>query len=776
MAGEDVAGAGVHSWRRFIWVCSGGMIAAAVLYAVGVLCRDSDAFSPLVDGFLSLLTVWLPAVVCWLVVGRARSRRPDIALVAAAVSCQAAGDTYYAVQSAGGGNVPLPSPADIGYVGFYILMLAALLVVVRGRLRDMTWPVVLDSVVGGLGAAAALTVVMGPVFGSAFGGSHSVAAAVGAAYPLLDLLLVATVMGIAATPGGGLGRGWVLLVAGLLTFTGADIVYALLELHDLYVVGTPLDTAWALGTALIGCWAVVQEDAGQSSARARRPDIPVQAVPALATVAGLGVLILATQQRVMLLAVVLAGLTLALAVLPLVFRQRIRLADANRQARTDELTGLPNRRALYADLPLRLADARRASAVLLLDLDKFKEINDGLGHDVGDELLRQVAARLSGKLRDADLLTRMGGDEFVVHVADCSPKEAEAVALKLREVLGSAYDLGGVTVQVNASIGISCFPEQGRDLSLLLRKADMAMYSAKSNRSGHALYMETVGASGHTHFHSVQALNAALTEDQLVLHFQPKLELGTGEVRGVEALVRWTHPSLGLLQPDAFLNRFEEAGLMRALTGVVLVKALDQAARWTRQGRLISVAVNLSAGSIMDARLPEQVAAMAAARGLSPSVLVVEITEDVLVADRERACAVLAALREMGVRIAVDDFGKGYSSLSYLRELPIDELKLDKSFVLSMMDDARATALVVSTIDLAHSLGFEMTAEGVEDERAYRALSDYGCDLAQGFFMSSPVSAEELDSWLESRDSEPAPGMGALLAVEPGHGTVPGLV
>lgn len=776
MAGQDVAGAGVHSWRRFIWVCSGGMIAAAVLYAVGVLCRDSDAFSPLVDGFLSLLTVWLPAVVCWLVVGRARSRRPDIALVAAAVSCQAAGDTYYAVQSASGGNVPLPSPADIGYVGFYILMLAALLVVVRGRLRDMTWPVVLDSVVGGLGAAAALTVVLGPVFGSAFGGSHSVAAAVGAAYPLLDLLLVATVMGIAATPGGGLGRGWVLLVAGLLTFTGADIVYALLELHDLYVVGTPLDTAWALGTALIGCWAVVQEDAGQSSARARRPDIPVQAVPALATVAGLGVLILATQQRVMLLAVVLAGLTLALAVLPLVFRQRIRLADANRQARTDELTGLPNRRALYADLPLRLADARRASAVLLLDLDKFKEINDGLGHDVGDELLRQVAARLSGNLRDADLLTRMGGDEFVVHVADCSPKEAEAVALKLREVLGSAYDLGGVTVQVNASIGISCFPEQGRDLSLLLRKADMAMYSAKSNRSGHALYMETVGASGHTHFHSVQALNAALAEDQLVLHFQPKLELGTGEVRGVEALVRWTHPSLGLLQPDAFLNRFEEAGLMRALTGVVLVKALDQAARWTRQGRLISVAVNLSAGSIMDARLPEQVAAMAAARGLSPSVLVVEITEDVLVADRERACAVLAALREMGVRIAVDDFGKGYSSLSYLRELPIDELKLDKSFVLSMMDDARATALVVSTIDLAHSLGFEMTAEGVEDERAYRALSDYGCDLAQGFFMSSPVSAEELDSWLESRDSEPAPGMGALLAIEPGHGTVPGLV
>jgi EAL domain-containing protein (putative c-di-GMP-specific phosphodiesterase class I) len=223
---------------------------------------------------------------------------------------------------------------------------------------------------------------------------------------------------------------------------------------------------------------------------------------------------------------------------------------------------------------------------------------------------------------------------------------------------------------------------------------------------------------------------------------------------------------LGLLQPDDFLKRFEEAGLMPGLTGIVLGKALDQAAAWSASGQPLSVAVNLSAPSIIDAGLPAQIESMAAERGLSPAVLVLEITEDVLVADRDRACLVLATLRDMGVRIAVDDFGKGYSSLSYLRELPIDELKLDKSFIQSMTDDSRATALVVSTIDLAHSLGLDMTAEGVENEDAYRALSDYGCDVAQGFFMSKPVPAAELDAWLAGRQL-PQAGPFSVLAPDP---------
>ncbi|MET4094154.1 EAL domain-containing protein [Arthrobacter sp. UYCu712] len=753
--------------RRHSRLWSYGLLTVAGAYSAGLAFRQDEDFSPLVDGFLDLLTVWLPAAVGWLIVHRTKRRRPEIFLAAAALTCQAAGETYYVYKSAAGEDVPLPSPADVGYTGFYVFMLATLAVVIRRRLPDMTWPVVLDSAVGALGASAILGILLEPILNSVLDGPRSLAMALGAAYPLLDLLLVAAVIGIAASTGRSIGRGWGLLVMGLLTFTGADVGYALLELNRVYVVGTTLDAFWALGIALIGIWVVMQgrNDDAPGNKKLR---VPSQAVPALATVASLVVLILGTQVRVALLAVFLASLTLSLAALPLVFRQRIRLADLQRQARTDELTGLPNRRALYADVPSRLAsNGRRRSAVLLLDLDKFKEINDSLGHDVGDTLLTQVAARLSGQLRPADLLARMGGDEFVMHVDNCGTEEAQAVALKLRAALAEPYDLGSVTVHVNASIGISCYPDQGQDLAMLLRRADMAMYTAKSTHSGHFVYDGGEAISGPNPSHTVQVLNEALSQDQLLLHFQPKIDLDTGHVRGVEALVRWQHPDLGLLQPDDFLKRFEEAGLMPGLTGIVLGKALDQAAAWSAEGRPLTVAVNLSAPSIIDSGLPDQIDAMTSERGLSPSVLVLEITEDVLVADRDRAYRVLSALRDMGVRIAVDDFGKGYSSLSYLRELPIDELKLDKSFILSMTDDSRATALVVSTIDLAHSLGLDMTAEGVEDADAYRALSDYGCDVAQGFFMSKPVPAAELDAWLADRRQQPQAGPFSILCPDP---------
>jgi diguanylate cyclase (GGDEF)-like protein len=751
-----------------LWIL--GLLTVAAAYSAGLTFRAGQEFSPLVDGFLALLTVWVPAAAGWLVVHRAARRRQEIVLAAAAMTCQAAGDTYYVWKTAAGEDVPLPSPADVGYLGFYVFMLATLAVVIRRRLPDMTWPVVLDSAIGALGASAILAVVLDPILNTVLDGPRSLAMALGAGYPLLDLLLVAAVIGIAATTGRSIGRGWGLLVLGLLTFTGADIGYALLELNSVYVVGTPLDATWALGIALIGAW-VVMQGRNDDVPGGKETAVPSQAVPALATIASLFVLVLGTQVRVLVLAVVLASLTLALAALPLVFRQRIRLADVQRQARTDELTGLPNRRALYADMPGRLAVAgRRRSAVLLLDLDKFKEINDSLGHDVGDTLLTQVAARLAGQLRPADLLARMGGDEFVMHLDNCGTAAAEAVALKLRAALAKPYDLGSVTVHVNASIGISCHPDQGQDLTILLRRADMAMYTAKSTHSGHFVYDGGEAISGPNQSHTLQILNRALTEDQLLLHFQPKIDLATGDVRGVEALVRWQHPDLGLLQPDDFLKRFEEAGLMPGLTGIVLGKALDQAATWSASGQPLSVAVNLSAPSIIDAGLPAQIESMAAERGLSPAVLVLEITEDVLVADRDRACQVLATLRDMGVRIAVDDFGKGYSSLSYLRELPIDELKLDKSFIQSMTDDSRATALVVSTIDLAHSLGLDMTAEGVENEDAYRALSDYGCDVAQGFFMSRPVPAAELDAWLAGRQLPQAGPFSVLESNPTGQG------
>nr|WP_244962657.1 EAL domain-containing protein [Cryobacterium roopkundense] len=424
------------------------------------------------------------------------------------------------------------------------------------------------------------------------------------------------------------------------------------------------------------------------------------------------------------------------------------------QARTDELTGLPNRRALYSEIPKRLAvDPRRRSALFLLDLDKFKEVNDSLGHDIGDLLLIQVSQRLGGKLASSDFLARLGGDEFAILLYGSSAERAVTVAETLRSALSEPFVLDGVTVQVGASIGISLYPDQGDALGALLRKADMAMYRAKALRSGHHVYRDTDNTDGDERMRTLAELREGLENDQFVVHYQPKIDLDTNDVRGVEALVRWNHPLRGLVYPDDFIPLVEQAGLMKTLTGIVLEKALDQTKVWHAQGRPLTVAVNISASSLIDLELPDRILGLLTDRGLSPSVLMLEITEDFLMADRDRARAILVRLRAMGTRIAVDDFGSGYSSLSYLRDLPIDELKLDKSFIMSMSGNARATALVASTIDLAHSLGLRMVAEGVESGGDYAYLASRGCDVAQGLYVSGPVAAEELDRWLASRSS-----------------------
>ncbi|MBC7551593.1 MAG: EAL domain-containing protein, partial [Cellulomonas sp.] len=295
---------------------------------------------------------------------------------------------------------------------------------------------------------------------------------------------------------------------------------------------------------------------------------------------------------------------------------------------------------------------------------------------------------------------------------------------------------------------------QGSDLTGLLRKADMAMYKAKSTRSGHHVYRSNDDSHGDLRLRTLSELRIALTDDQLILHYQPKIDLKSGQVAGVEALVRWQHPTRGLLFPDQFLVLIEEGGLMHALTQRVLAVALDQATVWTATwtGELpLSVAVNLSASSLVDAELPERIETLLAERGLPGSVLELEITEDFLMSDRDRARDILARLRANDISISIDDFGTGYSSLAYLRDLPIDELKLDQSFVFPLKDDPRAAALVKSSIELAHGLGLRMVAEGVENAATYDALAGFGCDHAQGYFISRPIPADAFDRWLADR-------------------------
>ena len=740
-----------------MWLLGAVYVAALALRGVGWGPAWEGWFSTFVDGWLGMLTVWAPAAVCWLAVYRVGRRRPEVLLAAAAVTSYAAGDTYYILMTVDGGSLPFPSPADVGYLLVYPLLLAALTVTVRRHARGLAPSVWLDCAVGSLGADAVLAVVLYPVLDSATAGPLSLATAVAVAPPVFDLVLVAAVAGIAALRGVRMGSRWALLVCGLLAFAAADVVYGLEVTAETYVQGTPLDAGWAIGLALMAMWVDGATQGGRTATQAPRPATRATAlaVSSVATIAGLGVLIVGTRVPVSTLAVTLAGVTLlaAAARSELAVRLLARMADQRLlAAATDELTGLPNRRALYAEAHTRRAEPRhRSQALLMLDLDKFKEVNDSLGHHAGDQLLVQVGARLRENLHGDDVLARLGGDEFAVLLDDAGHDEAVNAAARLRAAVGEPFFVEGISLHSSVSIGIALSPDDGLDLSALLRKADIAMYKAKTLFKGHHVYCIADDADDATRLQMVEELRTALTTGQLVVYYQPKIDLDTGDVHSVEALVRWDHPTRGLLSPDAFLALVEEFGLMPSLTQVVLEMALDQVVVWAAQGRPMTVAVNLSASSLVDDNLPEQVTAMLAARGVPPSGLQLEITEEFLMADHDRARSILARLRDSGVQISVDDYGTGYSSLSYLLDLPVDELKLDRSFVFPMADDARAAALVASTIALAHSLDLRIVAEGVETGVVFTALRRLGCDQAQGYLMSRPVSAVELDHWLNHR-------------------------
>jgi diguanylate cyclase (GGDEF)-like protein len=376
--------------------------------------------------------------------------------------------------------------------------------------------------------------------------------------------------------------------------------------------------------------------------------------------------------------------------------------------------------------------------VLLLDLDRFKEVNDALGHSIGDILLRNVGTRLAAQLRHGDELVRLGGDEFAMMLATATANEALALGDRLRATLQEAFVIEGMTVYIDASIGIALCPEVATSVDGLLQRADIAMYQAKNEGLGTVVY--TAESDDLTlRLRSIEELRRAIDEHQLVLHYQPKADLRTGLVEGVEALVRWNHPVQGLLYPDAFIPDAERFGIMRRLTSAVLAMALDDVRRWRATDGPRNVAVNVSASNLLDTELPEQIRTMLEVRRLPGAALTVEITEGTLMVDPGRALRVLERLRDLDVLVSIDDYGTGYSSLARLRDLPVTELKLDKSFVLQIDQDDRAIAIVESTIALAHSLGLRLVAEGIETERTMHLLATLGCDVGQGYYIGRPV-------------------------------------
>jgi len=430
-----------------------------------------------------------------------------------------------------------------------------------------------------------------------------------------------------------------------------------------------------------------------------------------------------------------------------------RLRESNARALIDDLTGLGNRRHLLERLQAAI-DRGGDLALLLIDLDGFKELNDTLGHHAGDEVLRQIGPRLGGAVRHHDTLARLGGDEFALVLTPGDEAAASTAGLRLRSALEESFSVEDIVVHIDASVGIALFPLHAADPLGLLQRADVAMYEAKRMRTGHEVYLPARDRHSRERLALIGELREAIDAGQLVLHYEPKAAVPAGTVRGVEALVRWKHPRRGLLAPGHFLPLAEQSGLTRALTSFVLDRALHEIGGLHAQPDL-AVAVNLGPADLLDLGLPTDVARVLERCAFPPERLTLEVSEDVIVADPERTLDVLGRLRALGLRLALDDFGAGQSSLAHLTSLSLDELKIDRSFVLQVAHDQGSLAIVRSIVDLGHRLQLRVVAEGVATARAWDLLAEYGCDEAQGYLLARPMPADELGGWLTRHAVDP---------------------
>ncbi|MFC6237761.1 putative bifunctional diguanylate cyclase/phosphodiesterase [Longivirga aurantiaca] len=438
-----------------------------------------------------------------------------------------------------------------------------------------------------------------------------------------------------------------------------------------------------------------------------------------------------------------------------VYRTAAMARDSQHQALHDALTNLPNRVYLESRATQALDEARQQQdtvALFLLDLDRFKEVNDTLGHPAGDALLEVVARRLISAVRPIDVVARLGGDEFAVLLTDVEqPTDAIEVAGRVRAALAEPVRLEGVLMDVDVSIGIALSPVHGHDFEQLMRRADVAMYVAKGEGTGIELYDAARDPNSPARLGTVSALREGIEQGQLELHYQPKVSLRDGTVVGVEALVRWQHPERGIVPPDEFIPLAERTGLVHQITAHVLREGLGQARLWWDLGLQVPIAVNVSMRDLHETDLAGLVVAELDRHGLPPDAIVLEVTESVLVLDAGRAVATLRELRELGVSASLDDFGTGYSSLLLLEQLPVDEVKIDRSFVRRLDEEGGDPAMVRSIVDFAHGLGLSVVAEGLETSHAWRLLREFGCDVAQGYRISRPMPSDQATQWLVER-------------------------
>jgi diguanylate cyclase (GGDEF)-like protein len=736
---------------KWMWIGFTFLGVVLVAYLISLLVRSANQDWTWLDGWTVCAVEALASFMC---IARGLNKHPGrsapLALGFGLLSWTI-GDILLTFESLGGKSPATPSWADLFYIGFYPLAYIAAVQLLRKAMGRISRPNWLDGVVAGLGASAVCAAFAFHDIVHAAGGS-ALSAATNLAYPVGDLLLLSLIIGGTVLLSGRGTTPWFLLAAGI----ALNVIGDTSNLFQNGIFASRLGTdfnaiAWPTSIVLMSMSVWLKPRALDPMREQRTAGF---LLPSAAAVAGLAILVTGTVHSITRVALGLATATLVVvgARLSLSARDlRLVTEERHRQAQTDELTGLGNRRHLLHVIDTYFSDfhdpwtAERTMAFLYIDLNRFKEINDSFGHPAGDELLRQLGPRLKEAVPSTASVFRLGGDELAVLVLDADAETAAEVAGKIIAAVIEPFYLQKMSASVGASIGIALAPQDATEGIGLMWCADTAMYRAKLGNIAHVFY-DQAEDGGEQLLNLVEELRDAVEDGAFVLHYQPQLDLRTGEIHAVEALIRWPHPRLGLVPPIKFISLAEDAGLMQALTTWVLGEALAQCASWRSSGRNLAVSVNVTTKNLLQVGFTDLIADLLAKNGLPGEALTIEITETTIIKDFDGSKAVIEDLRDLDVVVSIDDFGAGVTSLAYLSSLAVGELKLDRSFISGFSGEGkeRDLELVRATIQLGHDMRLRVVAEGIEDAATLELLIELGCDLAQGYYISRPMPANKL--------------------------------
>lgn len=732
------------------WQLLGACLLLPYLVSLFVVHRPADGYSSLWDGWVSNVVGVVPIVPLVLRGSRSRQDRGAWFCIAASLASYDVGNLVYLFHDQNLVPIPSPAPSDVFYLLQYPFLGIGIVLLTQRNFGSVRASTRLDGAISGLAVASVAAMAwFEPVLRVS---GHPLQVLVEMAYPVLDLVLVVLLVSSFAPMHYRPTPAALVLLAAVGIFVVGDVIYLNQVAANTYVQGTPLDGTWVLGSWLLGVAAWFPE---RDRRRREIASVPrgITVVPVVFGGISLVVLVVSLFHRTTPVACLLALGSLVLVVVRTALTLRDVLAverTSYRAARVDELTTLPNRRAFFELGESLVADlgSNALVGIVLVDLDGFKEINDSLGHACGDELLREIARRFERACDGLGTVARIGGDEFAFLVSVVRLEELAALGDELARVVAEPVVLEELSVRVSASIGLAAAPEHGTTLAALLRSADVAMYQAKVSHTMVRVFDPAHDEHTRDQLRLLDDLRRTPWERDLVVHYQPTIDLRTGRVLGVEALARWRHEHFGLLYPDDFVPLVERSGLMHALTRAMLERATDELAHLEACGHRIQMSVNVSRFDLLDDRLLRDVEELAAARQVAPWRLTLEVTETSLGEEPEHAARTIEALRRLGVRCSIDDFGVGYSSMSQLLQLTVDELKIDRSFALALHGDLRARAVVAAIVEFSRALGLRVVAEGIETLKILGVVRALGVDVGQGYAISVPLSPSQLDAFL----------------------------